>query len=218
MKLNLVLVLIGALSAPIAFAQELEAPTAARSPAEPATAETSESPAGKSSAKQYPTPGVTASPAASASASPTKPNAATASAKPTQASGPIVAKGTAEQQVRQVEDAYPAATMSHNIALVEPFLADDFVFTDSRGRVMNKRATLGEMKKDTDTYTTAKNTDLKLRPVDRDVYVVTGVYHEAGKDKSGKPFDRRYRFTDTVANRGGKWLVVASHVSTLSPR
>lgn len=216
MKL-IVLLCIAALAAPVASAQETETPTAASSPAQSASPETNESPSAKSSSKQYPTPGTTASPAASTTSTPAKGTGAS-TAKPTSAAGPVVLKGNAEQQIRQIEDAYEAAMMAHNLAMIEPFMADDFVLTDSKNRVMNKRRAIAEFKKDTDTYTTGKNTELKLHSVARDVYVVTGVAHEAGKDKTGKPFDRRFRFTDTFVNRNGRWLVAATHVSTLSSR
>lgn len=227
MKLIPILLLsILSLLAPPAFTQETEVPTTS-SPAEASSPDAAESPASNSStkpqsaestpaAKAYPTPGVTASSAPSASASPKA--AASPVSKSAATSAPIVLKGNAEQQIRQIENAYEAASMAHNAAIVEPFMADDFVLTDSKNRVMNKRAAVAEFKKDTDTYTTAKTAELKLHPVDRGVYVVTGVAHEAGKDKAGKPFDRRYRFTDTFVNRNGKWLVVATHVSTLSSR
>jgi ketosteroid isomerase-like protein len=46
--------------------------------------------------------------------------------------------------------------------------------------------------------------------------VVIGVYREAGT-KSGKPYSRRGRFTDTWVRRGGSWLCVATQ-STLIAR
>jgi ketosteroid isomerase-like protein len=216
---SLALIVALGFAVPVARAQETEAPTAASTPTESTSADVAESPAAKTATKKYPTPGASTSAESSAAPSSTKSSSVAATAKPTTAAtGPIVLKGNAEQQIRQIEDGYEAASMAHNIAMIEPFIADDFVLTDSKNRVMNKRATVAEFKKDSDTYTTAKNTEMKMRPVDRDVYVVTGVAHEAGKDKTGKAFDRRYRFTDTFVNRSGKWLVVATHVSTLSSR
>ena len=213
---------------PCAPAQETETPTsstpaaASESPS-PSQSKSSSSDKARSSqstpsSRKYPVPGATAkatatpAPIAAAGA---KSTTTPAKASPTTSAAPVL-KGTPEQQIRQIEDAYEAATQAHNIATIEPFMADDFVLTDSKNRVMNKRAAVAEFKKDTDTYATAKNTEMKLHAVQRDVYVVTGVSHEAGKDKAGKSFDRKFRFTDTFANRNGKWLVVATHVSLLS--
>ena len=220
---------------PIARAQETETPTSGSTPNPSETESSSSSEAAQettteSTSKSYPVPGTgtttsptiapKSSPTVSASAS-TKAAASPAAAATKQArtsAAPVVLKGTPEQQIRQIEDAYETATQAHNVSLIEPFIADDAVVTGSKNRVMNRRAVIAEFKKDTDTYTTAKNTELKFHKVDNDVYVVTGVAREAGKDKTGKAFDRRYRFTDTLVNRNGKWLVVASHVSTLSGR
>jgi ketosteroid isomerase-like protein len=212
------------LTMPFALGQETETPTSGASPAEEGqspAASSAESPASKSSEKSatsaektpskgYPTPGSSASPSAAPSAKPTPGTATTAKTSP---AGAPVLKGNAEAQIRQIENLYESATMNHNVGLIEPFTGDDFVITDSKARVMNRRAALAEFKKDTDTYTTAKTTDVKVRMVAKDVAVVTGKAHEAGKDKSGKPFDRTFLYTDTFVNRNGKWVVVATHAS-----
>jgi ketosteroid isomerase-like protein len=210
------------LTMPFAFGQETETPTSGASPAEEGqspAASPAESPASKSSeksapsgektpSKAYPTPGSSASPSAAASAKPTPGT----TAKTSPAGAPVL-KGNAESQIRQIENLYESATMNHNVGLIEPFTGDDFVITDSKGRVMNRRGALAEFKKDTDTYTTAKTSDIKVRMVAKDVAVVTGKAHEAGKDKTGKPFDRTFLYTDTFVNRNGKWVVVATHAS-----
>ena len=46
--------------------------------------------------------------------------------------------------------------------------------------------------------------------------VVTGAYHEKGKNK-GKPYEYRDRFTDVWMNLDGKWQVIASHYSIPVP-
>jgi ketosteroid isomerase-like protein len=209
-------------TAPVVLAQETETPTSANpaveespaassaeSPAVKSSEKTSSSTKEKSTSRAYPTPGSSPSPSAAASAKPTPGTAA----KTSPAGAAAVLKGNAESQIRQIEDLYESATMNHNVGLIEPFTGDDFVVTDSKGRVMNRRAALAEFKKDTDTYTTAKTSDIKVRMVANNVAVVTGKAHEAGKDKSGKPFDRSFLYTDTFVNRNGKWLVVATHAS-----
>lgn len=214
-----------ALTVAVARGQETETPTSEQSAA-PFSEPTTESSPAKSPAssdeKAYPTPGSaskaksSASPSASPAAKPTPNKSTSSTAKP--AATPLVLKGSADSQLRQIEDAYEAGFQAHNATNVEPFIANDAVLTDSKNRVMNRSAAIAEFKSSTDTLTTAKNSDMKVHMIDKDVAVVTGVSHEAGKDKSGKAFDRRYRFTDTFVNRNGKWLVVASHASVLSSR
>jgi hypothetical protein len=84
------------------------------------------------------------------------------------------------------------------------------VGTNSKGDVRNRRAALAARKKDTDTYTSAKNINVVVHMAAKNVAIVTGDSREIGKDKAGKPFDRTYRWTDTFVDRNGKWMVVAS--------
>ena len=65
-------------------------------------------------------------------------------------------------------------------------------------------------KNDTDTLEKATNSDVVVHPINSDAAVVTGMAHEMGKDKSGKTFDRTFRWTDTFVNHNGKWECVAS--------
>lgn len=202
-----------------AFAQQLEAPTAADKPTPAPSESPGDAAASTTKTKAYPTPGMPAKTSAVKAASPSpaaKPAAATKAPAAPATARPLT--GNAEAQIRQIEDSYVAAAMNHNIALIEPYTADDFVFTDPTGRVMNKRAATADFKKDTDTYSSVKNEGLKVRKIEPNVYVVTGVLHEIGKDKSGAAFDRRLCFTDTLVNRHGRWLVVATHLSPVSRR
>lgn len=74
---------------------------------------------------------------------------------------------------------------------------------------MNKRGMIAEMKKDKDTYTSARNGKMDVR-VFGNAAVVTGSTREKGKDKDGKEFDRMFRWTDTWVERNGRWECVAS--------
>ena len=43
--------------------------------------------------------------------------------------------------------------------------------------------------------------------------ISNGDHHEA--DKEGKPFSRKFRFTNVWVRKNGKWKVVAGHESEL---
>ena len=45
--------------------------------------------------------------------------------------------------------------------------------------------------------------------------ISNGDHHEAGKDKEGKPFSKKFRFTNVWVRKNGKWKVVAGHESEL---
>ena len=60
----------------------------------------------------------------------------------------------------------------------------------------------------TDSLTEASNQQLQTRAFDN-VMIVTGWLVMKGHG-GGKPFNRRYRFTDTWLKRGGQWQIIAA--------
>ena len=195
------------IATPFARAQETETPTEKPSP-RPAEAAESAAPATPAA------PAAEKSPAAKpekTQASPSAPASPAASAVQKTA-----AKGSVESQLKEIENTYEAAVQNHNVAAIEPFMAEDFVLTDSEGKVMNRRAALAKFKKDTDTYASAKNLRMTVHMAAKNVAIVTGSSREIGKDKAGQSFDRTYRWTDTFVDRNGKWMVVATHVTLVA--
>jgi ketosteroid isomerase-like protein len=197
------------LAAPFARTQETETPTE----------KTSASPA---EAAESPTPATPAAPAVEKSPAPTSDKAqASPSSKASSAASPAqkpAAKGSVESQLKAIENTYEAAIQNHNVAAIEPFMAEDFVLTDAEGKVLNRRAALAKFKKDTDTFTSAKNFGMSVHVAAKNVAIVTGGSRETGKDKAGKPFDRTYRWTDTFVDRNGKWMLVAAHVTLVAKK
>ena len=114
--------------------------------------------------------------------------------------------------VKDLENRWEASVGKHDVATVQPMMANDFVGVYWDGKVMNKSATLGMYKKDKDTYTSARNEKLDVRNYGPNVAVVVGTAREKGTGKDGKAFDRTYRFTDTWMMRNGQWQCVASQI------
>ncbi len=100
--------------------------------------------------------------------------------------------------------------MTHDVSVAEAYVANDFRGVSSKGKVMSKSNLLGEIKKDTDVYTSTKNSKLDVRVFDGKFAVVTGIATEVGKTKDGKAFKRNFRWTDAWVDRNGKWQCVAS--------
>ena len=107
--------------------------------------------------------------------------------------------------------------MSHDPSVAKAYLAEDYRGVSSKGKVMNKAAIMAEIKKDTDTYTSAKNGNMDVRVYGGKFAVVTGTSTETGKSKDGKAFRRSFRWTDAWVERDGKWQCVASQ-SMLLPK
>ncbi len=189
---------------PFARAQETETPTETASPTPAEKTETT-----KSDDEKKPE---TATTEAEKSATP---RAKSAQKKETRAAA---SKGSMEAQLKDIESRWEGAYQSHDAKVVDDILADNYVLTDEKGKVFNRRGALKEFKKNKDTLEKATTSDLVVHPISSDAAVVTGMAREVGKDKSGKQFDRTYRWTDTFVNRNGKWQCVASHVTLVAQK
>jgi hypothetical protein len=192
-------------TAPFAWAQE---ETTTPAPTSEATApEKSESPA------MHPSVSVSAeksaSPAAEKSSSPAKTTDAAKKSAPPAAVMPTK-KSTVEATLKDIEDKWEASFMSHDPSVAQAYLGDDYRGVSSKGKVMSKSSLLAEIKKDTDTYTSAKNGNMDVRVYGGHFAVVMGTSTEVGKGKDGKAFKRSFRWTDAWVDRNGKWQCVAS--------
>jgi ketosteroid isomerase-like protein len=108
-----------------------------------------------------------------------------------------------------MENKWSASIPSRDLPVLQTLLAEDYAGVTSKGKVVNKRGLLAEVKKDTDTITSATNGKMDVRVFGNSA-VVVGTSKEKGKDKEGKEFDRTYRWVDTWVERNGKWQCVAS--------
>ena len=93
--------------------------------------------------------------------------------------------------------------------------AADFAYIMSDGTVLDRKGGLAFFEDDPDTYSSAVNVNFKVRVYDKDFAVATGDFHTAGKDKEGKSFIRKSRFTNVWVRQEGGWKVVAGHASDL---
>ena len=196
-------------NAPFARAQELEMPTEKTSPTPTEKTETKKSEEGTKSEPAKVEAEKSATPVEKAQKK-EKP-AASAAAKP-------MAKGSTDAQLKDIENRWEAAFQSHDAKVVEEILADNYVLTDEKGKVFNRRGALKRFKKENDTLEKATNSDVVVHPINNDAAVVTGMAHEVGKDKSGKTFDRTFRWTDTFVNHNGKWQCVATQVTLVAQK
>jgi ketosteroid isomerase-like protein len=119
-------------------------------------------------------------------------------------------KSSPEATIRDIEDKWEASVATHDASVAQAYLADDFRGISSKGKVMSKSNLLSEFKKDTDTYTSAKNSKLDVRVFGGQFAIATGISTEVGKSKDGKDFKRSFRWTDAWVLRKDKWLCVAS--------
>jgi ketosteroid isomerase-like protein len=145
-------------------------------------------------------------------------------AAPEKSASPAAAKAAAapsgkrmsvEAALKDNENRWEAAIAKHDLVSVGSMVADDFVGVYFDGKVMSRSSVMAESKKDRDIYKSAANEKLAVHTYGPNVAVVVGTAHEKGTGKDGKPFDRKFRFTDTWVERGGRWQCVASQIMKL---
>jgi ketosteroid isomerase-like protein len=112
-----------------------------------------------------------------------------------------------ERAVLDLEEAWAKAVVKRDGATFKRLLAPGFVYTED-ARVMTGEELTREVVSGTDTVTEARNEQLRTHPFGNTM-VVTGWLVLRGRS-GGKPFERRFRYTDTWVKRNGQWQIVAA--------
>ena len=112
-----------------------------------------------------------------------------------------------ERAVLALEEAWATAVVKRDAATFKRLLAPGFIYTED-ARVMTGEELTREVVSGTDTVTEARNEQLRTHPFDNTM-IVTGWLVLRGRG-GGKPFERRFRFTDTWVKRNGQWQIVAA--------
>lgn len=120
-----------------------------------------------------------------------------------------------ERAVLDLEEGWAKAVVKRDAATFKRLLAPGFVYTED-DRVQNGDQLTRDVVSGTDTVTDARNEDLKTHTYGNTM-VVTGWLIMRGRS-SGKPFERRYRFTDTWLKRDGRWQIIAAQDYLLPAR
>ena len=112
-----------------------------------------------------------------------------------------------ERAVLDLEEGWAKAVVKRDAATFKRLLAPGFVYTED-ARVMSGEELTREVTAGSDTVTEARNEELRTHPFGNTI-VVTGWLVLRGHG-GGKPFDRRFRFTDTWLKRNGQWQIIAA--------
>jgi ketosteroid isomerase-like protein len=122
-----------------------------------------------------------------------------------------------EQALLNVETAWSQAAVNRDRARLEPFYADEYIFTNEDGLASNKAKEIADITSGTFRLTSFRFSDLKVHLYGAVALVtgqntITGRWEDIGKDISGP-----YRFTDVFVKRSGRWQCVASQSSRVTP-
>ena len=103
------------------------------------------------------------------------------------------------------------SAVTKDTAFLKSIWADDFSYIGADGTVRDEKANLALYASSTDTYTSARLTAFNVRVYGKNFAVTDGDDRYVGKDKDGKPFEKKGRFTNVWIRKNGKWQVVAGH-------
>jgi ketosteroid isomerase-like protein len=112
-----------------------------------------------------------------------------------------------ERAVLDLEEAWAKGVVKRDAATFKRLLAPGFVYTED-DRVQTGDQLTSDIISGTDTVTEARNEQMQTRAFDN-AMIVTGWLIMQGRS-GGKPFNRRYRFTDTWLKRSGQWQIIAA--------
>jgi ketosteroid isomerase-like protein len=119
-----------------------------------------------------------------------------------------VTQGGVEQLLKQLEDDWQKATRTKDTAALKRIIAEDWVATDDRGRLLDREQYLSQTTSNPDVVQSNENTDMKVR-IYGNTAVVTGGLTEKGT-RNGAAYTDTYRWTDVFVKRGGNWQAVVS--------
>ena len=119
------------------------------------------------------------------------------------------------EELTQLSNSWGKASLAKDTAFLKSIWADDFSYIDADGTVRDEKANLALYASSTDTYTSARLAAFNVRVYGKNFAVTDGDDHYVGKDKDGKPFSNKGRFTNVWVRKNGTWKVVAGHGSRL---
>ena len=115
------------------------------------------------------------------------------------------------EELTQLSSPWGKASLTKDTAHLKRIWADDFSYIGADGTVRDEKANLALYASSTDTYTSAGLTAFNVRVYGKNFAVTDGDDRYVGKDKDGKPFEKKGRFTNVWIRKNGKWQVVAGH-------
>lgn len=117
------------------------------------------------------------------------------------------ASPSAEEEIKNLEEARNQAVLHGDVATLDRTTADDYTFITLRGELRTKSDILQGFRSGSFHYESRQISDLKVR-VYGNTAVVTGRSIQKGME-NGKDYSGDYRFTRVYVKQNGRWLTVA---------
>jgi ketosteroid isomerase-like protein len=123
----------------------------------------------------------------------------------------------AEQAVTKLEQEWFADQMALNWPKLKSMIADDFVLTESDGKLGTRDTMLEGYRTESSQTSNIKMTFLVTHAVAADSVIAIGLDDITLKAKDGSTTHRYERFTDTWILRDGRWQCVAEQLTLGRP-
>ena len=123
----------------------------------------------------------------------------------------------AEQAVTKLEQEWFADQLALNWPKLKGMIAEDFVLTESDGKLGNRETMLEGYKTESSSTSDIKMTFLVTHAVAANAVIATGLDDITLKAKDGRVSHRYERFTDTWILRDGHWQCVAEQLTLGQP-
>ncbi len=123
----------------------------------------------------------------------------------------------AEQAVTKLEQEWFSAQLALNWPKLKSMIAEDFVLTESDGKLGNRETMLEGYKTEASVTLDIKMTLLVSHAVAANAVIATGLDDITLKAKGGRISHRHERFTDTWILRDGRWQCVAEQLTLGQP-
>ncbi len=112
--------------------------------------------------------------------------------------------------IRSLETKWQDAIRKRDPEALDKLLADDFRTTSADGGAASKSQILREVRDNTNTYHSAKASNMVVKMQTPEIAVVTGIAKQKGTKENGEKFSSTIQFTDTWNLRDGQWVCVSS--------
>ena len=127
--------------------------------------------------------------------------------------------GKDEQEILKIHSSLEQAVLKKDAAVFERVFADDYVYSNPYGEMMNRVQSLEDMRKEWANTKfkklTASTDDIKVK-VSGNMALVSANWTATAvplDDPNSEPHKDTGRYTGVYEKRGGKWLLVAEHFS-----
>ena len=119
----------------------------------------------------------------------------------------------AERELLKVNQEYDYALVRGDTAALNRIYGDEYTYTSSSGAVLNKAQQIEVIRSGALKIESGASERMEVR-LYSNTALVLGYFKAKGQYK-GEPFDLTERFTSVWSKRGGRWQIVAEHVTTV---